>query len=62
MNGLKMKYFVLSPQSGDDAHALACRTAIVAYAHAINVTNPDLAKDLSEWMENLDLTDDREGK
>jgi hypothetical protein len=62
-NGLSMKYFVLAPTSSDDAHALASRDAILTYAaYAELVGEKALAKDLREWMEHLDLTDNRVGK
>ena len=53
MDGLKMKYFVLRPDKGDD-HAFASRMAIRAYAANIKHTNPQLAKDLTTWVENIE--------
>ena len=53
MNGLKMKYFVLRPDKDDD-HAFASRMAIRAYAANIKHTNPQLAKDLTTWVENIE--------
>ena len=53
MNGLKMKYFVLRPVKDDD-HAFASRMAIRAYAANIRKTNPQLAKDLNEWIEDIE--------
>lgn len=61
-NGLKMKYFVLSPSGSDAVHAIASREAILTYAANIAEDNPDMAQDLREWVEYLDLNDNREGK
>lgn len=60
--GLRMKYFVLSPTSSDDDHAAASREAILTYAACMDGINPQLAHDLRNWVEHLDLNDDREGK
>ena len=48
-----MKYFVLRPIKDDD-HAFASRMAIRAYAANIRKTNPPLAKDLNEWVEQIE--------
>lgn len=48
MTGLEMKYFVLKP-AGEDAYAIASRTALKAYASAIEKENPSLAYDLHMW-------------
>ena len=53
MDGLKMKYFVLRPDKDDD-HAFASRMAIRAYAANIRKTNPQLAKDLNIWVEEIE--------
>ena len=53
MDGLKMKYFVLRPDKNDD-HAFASRMAIRAYAAHIRKGNPQLAKDLNKWVEDID--------
>ena len=53
MDGLKMKYFVLRPDKDDD-HAFASRMAIRAYAANIRKVNPQLAKDLNEWVEEIE--------
>ncbi|KKM00227.1 hypothetical protein LCGC14_1806510 [marine sediment metagenome] len=53
MDGLKMKYFVLRPDKDDD-HAFASRMAIRAYAANIRKVNPQLAKDLNGWVEEIE--------
>lgn len=53
MNGLKMKYFVLRPDKDDD-HAFASRMAIRTYAANIRKANPQLAKDLNGWLEEIE--------
>lgn len=47
-----MKYFVLKPVSTkvNDEHANASIEAIYAYADYIRPHNPELAKDLEDWM------------
>ena len=57
MDGLKMKYFVLSPESRDVNHSEASRMAIFAYAAAIRHANPTLANELRDWMVGLDFKD-----
>ena len=55
MDGLKMKYFVLKPESKvDDNYAFASRMAMRAYAANIKHTNPQLAKDLTTWVEKIE--------
>lgn len=49
MNGLLMKYFVLKPR-GMNWHAAASRAAMLAYAEAIKTHEPELSKDLKEWV------------
>jgi len=49
MEGLKLKYFVLKPD-GDDEYAKASRIAMEAYAYEIYPSNPELAKDLLDWI------------
>lgn len=49
MIGLEMKYFVLSPSSGDREHATASRIAMRAYADSIETSNPILALQLRAW-------------
>lgn len=49
MTGLLMRYFVLRP-AGTDSHARASRTAIQAYARAIAIEKPELARALEEWV------------
>ena len=61
-NELQMRYFVCAPMSSDDAHALASRAAMLAYAHDIAGINPDLASSIQQWVEHLDLEDNREHK
>ena len=50
MTALQMKYFVLKPE-GNNAYALASRSAMFAYALAITEANPELAKGLECWAE-----------
>lgn len=52
-----MKYFVLKPTSGDPAHREASRSAIRAYAAAIQNAQPQFSRDLFAWMERLDQED-----
>jgi hypothetical protein len=51
MTGLMMKYFVLKP-AGDDTYAAASRVAMRAYAKHIKDVNPDLCRDLTEWVDH----------
>lgn len=53
MEGLKMKYFVLNPESKsvDDPYAEASRLAMLAYSDRIRRDNPELAEDLRSWIE-----------
>lgn len=54
MPGLKMKYFVLNPESSSDPlHAAASRAAILAYATAVEAANPQLAQDLRDWVASI---------
>ena len=48
---LKMKYFVLKPRSKGpgDPYAHASRWAMKAYADAIELHDPELARELQEW-------------
>lgn len=50
--GLKLKYFVLKPKSMHklDLYAKASRDALMAYARVIRRENPDLARDLEDWV------------
>lgn len=50
--GLKMKYFTLSPE-GDTPYHKASRQAMLVYASVIHSTNPKIATDLIEWVERL---------
>jgi hypothetical protein len=50
MKGLLMKYFVLKPR-GDNEHAKASRAAMRRYAKVIASSEPQLAKDLTEWAD-----------
>ena len=52
MGGLKLKYFVLRPESKKpyDEYALASRQALRAYADAIESVNKELAFDLRLWI------------
>lgn len=62
MDGLKWTYFILNPSSSDDQFALASREAILTFAENIKTTNSQFATSLCEWVEHLDLNDNREGK
>ena len=53
MCGLKMKYFVLKPE-GEDDYAFASRMAMRAYAANIRRTNSALAKDLNNWIGDIE--------
>lgn len=57
MGRLEMKYFVLKPTSGDPAHREASRSAIRAYAAAIQNAQPQFSRDLFAWVERLDQED-----
>jgi hypothetical protein len=46
---LEMKYFVLSPESSDPAHAAASIHAMYEYANVIAVTDPQRAYDIRIW-------------
>ena len=48
--GLLLKYFVLKPKGGCP-YGEASRMAMLAYAKAIKKENPQLAKDLKEWVQ-----------
>jgi hypothetical protein len=50
MNNLKMKYFVLKPK-GIDAYAEASRQAMKTYAKWIKKENPELSRDILNWVE-----------
>jgi hypothetical protein len=52
---LEMKYFVLKPEGKDpfNAYAAAARLAIDKFADFIEPTDPELAKDLREWMDKI---------
>jgi hypothetical protein len=52
MSGLKMKYFNLKPEAKkpNDIYAVASRRAMIAYASAIQKENPELCKELREWV------------
>lgn len=54
MAGLEMRYFVLSPMSGDPSHRKASRAAIRRYVHLIRFDKPELAKDLLQWVDNIE--------
>lgn len=48
MTGLEMKYFVLKP-GGKSPYSHASRSALYAYADAIEEENEPLAHDLRAW-------------
>jgi len=52
MAGLQMKYFVLKP-TGEDLYAGASRLAMLEYARVIEPENPELAKELREWVDRV---------
>ena len=59
MTGLQLKYFVLSPlKSGP--YGFAAREAMMAFAWAIEDEEPDLAKEVRDWVRDIegDLEDE----
>lgn len=52
---LKLKYFVLSPESSDTDHAEASRDAMLAYANRIEKTDPQRAADIRAWVNRIEL-------
>ena len=54
MSGLKLKYFVLKPQSKtyNDPYACASRNALRAYAESISPINHSLSQDLLIWIDS----------
>jgi len=46
---LELKYFVLKPR-GNSPHADAARVAMLAYMRAIFDHDPELARELGEWV------------
>lgn len=48
MEGLKLKYFVLTPTK-DDAYGAASRAAMLVYAKEIAHVNRELSYDLHGW-------------
>lgn len=54
MPGLEMKYFVLSPASNDKKHAEASRYAMRAYANAIEISKPEMAKQMRFWIDSIE--------
>lgn len=61
MDGLLMKYFVLKPH-GTDEYARASRCAMRTYAEIIQYTNPQLARELSNWARMETPTDGQQTK
>ena len=55
MPGLEMKYFVLKPKAEDlkDPYARASRRALQAYAYNIELDNPELARQLTDWVDSI---------
>ena len=49
MEGLQLRYFVLSPEKQGE-YGQASRDAMVAYAATIRPINPELADDLIFWV------------
>jgi hypothetical protein len=49
MEGLKLKYFVLSPTK-DDPYGEASRSTMLVYADEIKSFNMELANDLRSWV------------
>lgn len=60
MAGLEMRYFVLSPASGDSLHAQASRNAIRAYATLMRPHNRQLAVELLGWLNEIEGTSCRD--
>jgi hypothetical protein len=50
-------YFVLRP--GRDPHA---RKALRAYANSVGADDPDLARDLFDWLDSLGVVERAEGQ
>ena len=55
--GLRLKYFVLNPESKrkGDPYAFASREALWKYAHVIENENPQLASEIRMWVNELIL-------
>lgn len=53
MNGLMMKYFVLTPHK-DNAYGEASKRALKTYAASIFSENEDLAMDIVKWVAKLE--------
>lgn len=51
--GLRMKYFVLSPESSDELFAHASCNAMLAYAKTIDEAAPQFAKDIREHVASV---------
>jgi hypothetical protein len=54
MDGLLLKYFVLKPRGGSP-YEEASRAAMLTYAKVIKKENPQLAKDLREWVKQTSI-------
>lgn len=54
MEGLVMKYFVLSPYK-DNEYGIASRKAIITYSRIIKEHNPTLSEDLQNWVASIKL-------
>jgi len=52
MNGLEMKYFVLSPLK-DDVYGMASRLAMETYAKRIVRENEQLHDDIIAWLNRI---------
>ena len=49
---LKLKYFVLNPNSSDPQFAAASRAAMREFAKIIGEKDKDLANDLRDWADS----------
>lgn len=54
MDGLQLRYFVLSPTSKDVAHAHASRAAMLHFADVIESSNPKWAADVRKWVKDAE--------
>jgi hypothetical protein len=53
---LKLKYFVLNPNSSNKEFAHASREAMRAFANTIASTDKDLANDIRDWADTCSPT------
>lgn len=56
MSGLELRYFILKP-GAEGRHGMASRAALRTYLRVMAPENPELAKDLKEWVDACSLRD-----